>query len=500
MTDRIHKRFLYIFTGKLGRYVVLIAMTPILVRILGSRLYGDYAFMLSALSVVISLTQPAVFDGIRKFLAEERTQLGWREETFRFYLLMTLVVGFVAVAGILVADSAGLISSLLAPRFRTYFYLLGGLILLKLLFALSRGALLGMGLERWSEPLVLVQNLVMAVVGVTLAYLGFGVEGVLSGEIVALFGVFVVSTVLVSRQLSVSRIASFDLKVPSRETFFRFSILSVAFSFLNVSLLNVDILLLQPLSGSSTTGYYKAALLVAEFIWFVPNAVQTTFLHSTSELWDRGAHKRISTLSSRTTRYTLLLSTLLALGLVALADSFIALYFGPDFVVAVEPLLLLLPGALGFAVARPIFAISQGKGELGIPIVATGTAAAVNLVLNLLLIPSFGMLGAATATSVGYGSMLGFHVWAAHRVGFDPLLDLRLVPTLVTGLVAAAPILLLDAAIESHVLGLAVVPPVGLLVFLAGAVLTGALDREELTAVFDRFLDDRSFSRSPERE
>jgi O-antigen/teichoic acid export membrane protein len=252
--------------------------------------------------------------------------------------------------------------------------------------------------------------------------------------------------------------------------------------------------------GSTTTGYYKAALLVAELIWFVPNAIQTTFLHSTSELWERGARERINSLSSQTTRYTLLLSTLFAIGIAALADSFVKLYFGAEFLVAVEPLIFLLPGVLGFAAARPIFAISQGKGELGIPIAATSTAAALNLILNLVLIPRFGMIGAATATSVGYGSMFGFHVWAARKVGFNPLLDPRLLRIVAAALCTAVPILALDSAVKSDVVSLLLVPPVGFLVFLAAAIASDAVDTDELSPILERFRPAGLRSEQPEQE
>jgi len=53
-------------------------------------------------------------------------------------------------------------------------------------------------------------------------------------------------------------------------------------------------------------------------------------------------------IASRATKYTLVTTTLIIVGLATLADDFIPLYFGADFAVAVTPMILLLPGVLGF--------------------------------------------------------------------------------------------------------------------------------------------------------
>ncbi|GAA5052338.1 hypothetical protein GCM10025751_28410 [Haladaptatus pallidirubidus] len=261
------------------------------------------------------------------------------------------------------------------------------------------------------------------------------------------------------------------------------------------SLYQIDLLMLNILTFPEQVGYYKGALELAEFLWFIPLALQTVFVHSTSELWAQGRIDKISTLSARTTRYALLITVVMALGLAALATDVVPVYLGADFRPAVTPLLLLLPGALGFAIARPILAISQGKGTFTFPILATGTAAAINLGLNVLLIPRYGMHGAAIATSIGYGSMFIFHVWSARKVGFNPLSDARLGSIVVTTLLAGPPILALPHLITHSIimagftlpLSLIVVPPLGLVIYLSCAFVTGALGVCEVLRTLSEF-------------
>jgi O-antigen/teichoic acid export membrane protein len=182
-------------------------------------------------------------------------------------------------------------------------------------------------------------------------------------------------------------------------------------------------------------------------------------------MWSNEEADRITSLISKTTRYNISLTLLLVIGLGALAGDFIPLYFGEEFTPATSYLLLLLPGALGFAIARPIFAIGQGKGSLRILVLATGISAVLNILLNLVLIPRYGATGAAVATSISYGSMIVFHIISARKIGFNPLRDARLTRISAVALLSAPVIFGLGRVIDSSIISLIIVPPIGFLVY-----------------------------------
>lgn len=487
MARDIIRGFLSILGGRVGRMVLSILVTPVLVRVLGSRGYGDYALAMSAVTLLMIVVNAGIFDGVRKYIAEARAFPDWEDHIFGFYARLAGLFVSVVVVLLVGLTYTGVIGRIFGQRFGTYFYVLAGLLIGNQFYELVRGALMGFGQEHYSEPLVVLNKLLFCVVGVGLAYIGYGVEGALFGHLVATLVVTIVGVLFLKRHLSLSFVTR---PVPSgfpRQELFSFNAFSVVLIFLTMSLYHIDILLLQPLSGSEQTGQYKAALVIAEFLWFVPMAIQLVLLQATSELWANENVDQITSIAARATRYTLLLTVLLALGLAALADPFVPLYFGSEFADAIDPLLLLLPGVIGFAIARPIYAIGQGKGDLRILILATGVAALLNVVLNLILIPRFGMYGAAVATSIGYGSMAGLHVWSARRIGFDPLADLRLGPIAVTSIGAAPVILGVAYIVPWPLLALIVVPPVGFSVYAGLALWTGALGTVETRRLLQRF-------------
>ena len=480
MSSSIFNRVLPVLGSSLGTQAITILFTPILVRLLSVNAYGEYSFMLSVLAVSNVVVSAGTFDSARKFIAERRTISDWQSRVFGVYVHVVLILGSVFALILIAVTRLGVVESLLGEAYIPYFYLLSLLVPLQGMFVLSRSALMGVNLESCSEPLLVLKKLLFVVLAFALVWLGWNVAGVLLGRILALFVVVGLALAILRNKLDLSMVAH-----PAPASFpwralLSYNISTVAFKLFVTSLYNIDIMFLGILVGSTATGSYRAALVVAQFLWLVPTAVQVGLLHSTSRLWSGGEHGRISALSSSAVRLTLVFTLLLVLGVAALADPLVSLYFGERFTRTPETVLYLLPGVLGFAVARPVYATSQGHGNLRPVLLATGTAAALNIVLNLVLIPRYGAVGAAIATSIGYGLMVVFHVWAARTLGFDPITDLRLLRIAATTALATIPIFGLPRLLEGDIVQLVVVPPIGFVVYMTLALRTRAVDPAEV--------------------
>lgn len=482
MSQNVVQRFSAVFGSKVGVLALTVITTPVLVRLLGSSGYGDYSFLLSTLQWVLVFVYAGAFKGTRKYIAEDRSD-DWRDHVFAFYFRLVAVLAAVVVTAVVLFSRSPRLASILGPEFARYFAVLALIIPVRAFFRISRSTLMGLGLESYSEPLQIVDRILFAAMVVTLGVVGGGVAAVLTSRVVSTGIAALLAFALVSRRIDCSKLASRSTGPVPGKRLAIYGGSTMVLSFLLLSLYHVDIILLRLLVGSSATGYYRAALVIAEFLWFVPIAIQVTLLHATSRLWVDERYDRLTEISTRAVRYTLLCTALLALGVAGLAEPFLTLYFGPGFDAAVVPMLLLLPGAVGFAIARPVFAISQGQENLRLLIGVTGVAALLNVVLNLAFVPRFGPSGAAIATSIGYGSMFGLHVWNARRLGFDPLSDIRIGPIAGTVLAAAVPIVGLPRLLESDLLSLTVVPPIGAVTFAVLALATGAIHPGEIRRV-----------------
>jgi O-antigen/teichoic acid export membrane protein len=480
MNRKLASGFLSILNAKLLVSVIGVLSLPFVVRALGADGYGDYAFLMSTFSMLMILVSSGVTEGVQKFVAEDRDVEAWREQVLGYYLRIALALALAGSVVLAAATWLGLVDGTLTPRFRRYFYLLAGLVIAAQLRAFVRRSLMGAGLERYSESLVVTGKLTWLGVSLGLAWVGFGVAGFLIGKIAASLLTAAVGGFVLSRHVRLPRVLRANTPSFPKRELLSFNGRNIVLVLLLMSLFHVDVMMLRILGNSEQTGYYKAALALAEYMWLVPMSLQTLLLHSTSNLWSNDRREQIADLATTVTRYAFLVTALLAIGVYALADRFVPFYYGQEFVVLLGPLSLLLPGALGFALARPLYGINQANGNLSPLIVATGTAAVLNAALNYLLIPVYGMSGAAAATSVGYGSMFVLQVACARYLGYDPLSGMRPGRLLATVAVSAPLIVGFETLLGDPLVALAVVPVVGFLLFGAVALATGAIDGEEV--------------------
>jgi O-antigen/teichoic acid export membrane protein len=136
---------------------------------------------------------------------------------------------------------------------------------------------------------------------------------------------------------------------------------------------------------------------LAELTFFVPDAVSTVFFPRVAGMERESADEKVASV----TRFTVLITLVATLALIPAAFAAVNLVL-PDFRDSLAPFLVLLPGIICLTVAK---VLASYVGGLGIPLrvaMASGSALAVNIVANLILIPSLGIMGAAVASLVSY--------------------------------------------------------------------------------------------------
>jgi len=165
--------------------------------------------------------------------------------------------------------------------------------------------------------------------------------------------------------------------------------------FLNYRL---DMVLIAFFMDISFVGYYSVAVILAEALWYFPVAVGTVIFARTPGLSTEEANKSTPQICRNTFFFTILV----ALVLFALGRYIIILFFGSVFLLALKPLWILLPGVIALSICKVLGNEIIGRGRPLIITTASGISLAINVSLNLLLIPRMGIVGAAWASSVSY--------------------------------------------------------------------------------------------------
>jgi O-antigen/teichoic acid export membrane protein len=167
-----------------------------------------------------------------------------------------------------------------------------------------------------------------------------------------------------------------------------------------------DLFVLNATAASATVGRYAVALLVAELGLLLPRSLAAVVLPRVSALDSASDTAGQDMVMTKSIRHTVALGPVVAVGL-AVAMFAIPLVFGADFSEAIVPGLILIPGVILAGLATVLAAVFVGKG---FPHFALRTGLIVTpatMAAYLLLIPPFGAVGAALAsTASGLGAAL----------------------------------------------------------------------------------------------
>jgi O-antigen/teichoic acid export membrane protein len=164
--------------------------------------------------------------------------------------------------------------------------------------------------------------------------------------------------------------------------------------------LKIDQLMLSHYRGDSSLGFYTISVSYSELLLLVPTAIQTVFYAKvTGLLKDKADIVPMTLFSYRHNLLALLLlSAVLSLGVYP----FIILFYGRDFLPALRPFLVLLPGAFFLYWNNVLANYMVSTRRFWTISMISGATAFLNIVLNMIFIPRWDATGAACASSLAY--------------------------------------------------------------------------------------------------
>jgi O-antigen/teichoic acid export membrane protein len=175
-----------------------------------------------------------------------------------------------------------------------------------------------------------------------------------------------------------------------------------------------DILILDGMTTAAAVGLYSLAVSLAELTRVVTDAIAQIALPRQMNTDHDGA----AAATMRVTRLTTVVA-LVSVGLMCAAAPFlIPVVYGSSFRGSVTPLLVLAPGLLALGATRPIGAFLL---RLDRPTLASSMSVAalgLNIALNLVLVPLYGIAGSAAASSIAYAALAALQTaWFLRATG-----------------------------------------------------------------------------------
>lgn len=153
---------------------------------------------------------------------------------------------------------------------------------------------------------------------------------------------------------------------------------------------------------ASEVGLYNIAVPISLFLQVVPSLFLQLFFPLITKEYSRKNTDLIKSLTKQISKWILILNLPLLTILILFPGAVISLLFGPEYIAAAVSLRLLAIGAFVYA----LFSVSDnllsmaGKSKISLRNFSIITA--LNIVLNIILVPRLGIIGAAISNMVGY--------------------------------------------------------------------------------------------------
>jgi O-antigen/teichoic acid export membrane protein len=183
-----------------------------------------------------------------------------------------------------------------------------------------------------------------------------------------------------------------------------------------------DVLMISWLATSEDVGIYRVALSIAMVGTLPVMALTTAMNPRAAALVHAGELVRLDRLLKVGTRTLFLLLAPLFVVLAALPELLLG-FFDPVYVRGASALLVLIAGQTIYVLTGPTSSLLAMGGYARVNLINNVLTVALNVVLNMLLIPRMGILGAATATlvaQIAWATARTLEVrWLLRCVAFD---------------------------------------------------------------------------------
>jgi O-antigen/teichoic acid export membrane protein len=160
-----------------------------------------------------------------------------------------------------------------------------------------------------------------------------------------------------------------------------------------------SVVLVGTIKGAEAAGAYAAVSRVAILVSFVLQAASVALAPAIAGMYAAGEMGRLQRMITKSNRLVLLFSLPFALCFI-LFDRQVLAIFGEGFTQGGAALAILSLGYLFSAAMGSVRMLLIMTGHERDAATAVGMSAALNVVLNVALIPGYGLEGAATATAV----------------------------------------------------------------------------------------------------
>jgi len=375
--------------------VIVFFLRIILARWLGAFDLGLYTMVITVQEIATLVAGLGISVALTKYVAEYQDTKDKLFQIISPAFIISIIFGL--VVGVLLYFLSGTLAGIFnIPQLAHLLKILAIALPFVVLLETALGLFNGLRRMKNYAYLRILRSCLMILLIITFVWLGFGVEGIVFGIVLSvvagcIFGLYL----------------SREYLYPTYQDFFKNAkklVLfgSQAFGANAVSLIanRADIIMIGYFLAATKVGYYGVAVTMSMLFDIIPQAIQRISYPATSEYWSKKDHRSLQKVIDKSMRYSACILLPLGLAFGFFSEEITTTIFGAEFIYAASPfLILLIARVIRGATVQPIGASFSGRGRPDIGLKIDTLSTALNIGLNLMLIPRFGIVGAAVATT-----------------------------------------------------------------------------------------------------
>lgn len=184
---------------------------------------------------------------------------------------------------------------------------------------------------------------------------------------------------------------------------------------------NLDTIMLGVMRTDEEVGWYNAAYRILLFLLLFLTTFQTVVFPIFSRLFHE-SREELARLMRLCTRVLILLSVPIAIGGFFIGKDLLVLIYGEEYINGTFAFQILLTTLVVVSISIIYGTALQAGGKQRLQLLATAAGAGVNVVLNIFVIPRYGLSGAAMTTLASELAVLAFLTIYSRKIIHHPFL------------------------------------------------------------------------------
>lgn len=373
-------------------------------RLLGPNDYGIYGVIIYLATVFNLILITGLPQATSKYISEDGTNsLNVLKTSFIFSMFLGVIFFL-----IIIAEAEDIAQLLKDPGLTPYIRLISLMAPSYALSTVIEGYFNGKRDYKAQSSIVLIYNIVKPTVIFALVSMGFSIWGAVLGFSISPIIPLAVGLYMIRGQ-KIWRSRGFPLG-----KILRFAVPIVIFSFAINLIMSLDLFFVKRiLMNNELAGYYSAASMISKVPYSLMGAVNLALFPAVSATMHNSA--KMQEYISESLRYTLLFVLPVTAIVAASSGPLVSLLYSEVYWQAGQPLELLIVGIGLFSIFAVLTTVINATGRPKVAMLLSILILAADFLLNTIMVPAWGMIGAAGATTISSAVGMAMAALYVHR-------------------------------------------------------------------------------------